>query len=139
MVIQVKTCHTAAVGQARKISIYPDENLEGSTEYWFGIIGESIAFVGESTLIPEGMVVSSFTTKAVSSGPINEVLLDFEDGGPAFSQWDGPTMAVVENPGLNDPDGLNSSDYVAEYSHHTTHGVIFTDPNMEKNIRFSRN
>ena len=90
-----------------KISIYPDENLEGSTEYWFGIIGESIAFVGESTLIPEGMVVSSFTTKAVSSGPINEVLLDFEDGGPAFSQWDGPTMAVVENPGLNDPDGLN--------------------------------
>lgn len=127
---------TAAVNAMRdKISIYPDENLEGSTEYWFGIKGESIAFVGESNLIPEGMVVSSFTTKAVSSGPINEVLLDFEDGGPAFSQWDGPSMAVVENPGLNDPDGLNSSDYVAEYSHPgtTQGGGVFTDPNMGEN------
>ena len=73
--------------------------------------------------------------QSCSSGPINEVLLDFEDGGPAFSQWDGPSMAVVENPGLNDPDGLNNSDYVAEYSHPgtTQGGGVFTDPNMGEN------
>ena len=105
---------TASInGDKNTITIDPTNDLDNSKTYWYGIVDGTIEYSTDDAV---SGVAASFTTKAPVTGDINEMLFDFDttNSDIGFVSWAGTGFAKIENP---DKSGINTSDYVAEYTH----------------------
>ncbi|MDP6922342.1 MAG: Ig-like domain-containing protein, partial [Lutibacter sp.] len=105
---------TAAINDDKHtITLDPSADLSNATVYWFGVVDNAIEYADDT---PVTGVSSTFTTKAATTGTVQEMLFDFDttNADLAFTSWGGTGFEKIANP---DQTGINTSDHVGKYIH----------------------
>ncbi len=103
----------ATLTNNNKITIDPNIDLDFLTQYWFGVIDNTMYHSNGSTV---SGVSSTFTTKEAVSGDINVMMFDYEteQTDTPFESWGSAGFAQVSNPA---PDAVNPSANVGQFTH----------------------